>query len=153
MKFLETKIPPPVVTALFGLAMWWISTVTSTFEINLVVQIIAIVIVLGTGFYFAFSAFRTFKRVQTTVDPIQPEKATSLVSSGVFQRSRNPMYVGLALLLTTWTIFLSAPVALVGVLGFMLYMNKFQSKPEERALEQIFGSEFEDYKSSVRQWL
>ena len=63
------------------------------------------------------------------------------------------MYVGLALLLTTWTIFLSAPVALVSVLGFMLYMNKFQSKPEERALEQIFGSEFEDYKSSVRQWL
>lgn len=153
MKLLENKIPPPIVTVLFGLVMWGISTATPILEINAAVQSIAILIVVGTGFFFVGSGLFAFKRAKTTMTPMKPETATSLVKSGIYQVSRNPMYVGLTLFLLAWTIYLSAPVALVGALGLVLYMNKFQIEPEERALKQIFGSDFEDYKLNVRRWL
>ncbi len=62
------------------------------------------------------------------------------------------MYLGLALFLVAFAIFLSSLSAFVGVAGFVVYMNAFQIKPEERAIEEVFGDAYVEYKNKVRRW-
>ena len=95
----------------------------------------------------------SFRQAQTIVNPLKPETASALVRSGIYQYSRNPMYVGFALLLLAWACYLASPVALFGLLGFVLYMNRFQISPEERALATLYGSEYQVYQTQVRRWL
>jgi len=119
MKFLELKIPPPLVTIAFALAIWWISTTTPVFEINVTLRIFASVFALGLGLFFAVAGLVSLKNAKTTVSPFKPEESTSLVSSGIYQVSRYPMYLALSLVLVALTIYLSAPFGLIGVFGFI----------------------------------
>jgi protein-S-isoprenylcysteine O-methyltransferase Ste14 len=84
---------------------------------------------------------------------LKPETATSLVTNGVYRYTRNPMYLGMLLVLLAWAIYLSAPAALMGPIAFWLYIQRFQIQPEERALVAMFGSAFTDYMSRVRRWI
>lgn len=63
------------------------------------------------------------------------------------------MYLGLLFILIAWAVFLSSAWALIGPLAFVLYMNRFQIAPEERALSAMFGISYSAYKSRVRRWL
>jgi len=153
MQSLENKIPPPIITAVFAAAMWGLSLTGSAIELNLTASAISMAVLLVSGALFALTGMLTFKRAETTVNPLKPETASSLVSSGVYRISRNPMYVGMALFLTAWGVYLSTASAFIGVPGFILYMNRYQIAPEEQALTELFGSEFESYQSKVRRWL
>ncbi len=84
---------------------------------------------------------------------MKPEAASSLVSTGIYRLSRNPMYVGLVFLLLALLVYLASALSIIGVLVFVLYINAFQIKPEERALMRKFGADFAEYKSRVRRWL
>ena len=95
----------------------------------------------------------SFRAASTTVNPLQPDQASALVTSGVYRITRNPMYIGLATVLIGWSTFLGAPLGLVGVVGFMAYIQHFQIIPEEQALVRLFGAEFEAYQASARRWL
>jgi protein-S-isoprenylcysteine O-methyltransferase Ste14 len=81
------------------------------------------------------------------------DKTSSLVTSGVYRFSRNPMYVGMLLILTAWAVFLAVPLTLLGPLAFFLYLKRFQIEPEERVMGEIFGAEFSAYRAQVRRWL
>tara|TARA_B110000967_G_C18890821_1_gene567245 strand:- start:2157 stop:2525 length:369 start_codon:yes stop_codon:yes gene_type:complete len=116
-------------------------------------SLLAAVILLITGFGFAISGMVSFRAASTTVNPLQPDQASALVTSGVYRITRNPMYIGLATVLIGWSTFLGAPLGLVGVVGFMAYIQHFQIIPEEQALVRLFGAEFEAYQASVRRWL
>jgi protein-S-isoprenylcysteine O-methyltransferase Ste14 len=105
------------------------------------------------GIGFSAAGVLAFRRARTTVNPTTPEKATALVSSGAYRITRNPMYVGLAWVLVAWAVFLSSGWALLGVVAFVLYIGRFQIAPEERALAQLFGSEYAAYRARVRRWL
>ncbi len=94
-----------------------------------------------------------FKRAKTTVNPMRPGASSSLVVFGIYRRTRNPMYLGFALVLLGWAAFLSNALALALLPAFVLCMNRFQIKPEERALESRFGREFVDYMHRVRRWI
>ena len=153
MRILENRIPPPVVAAIFGLAMWGISTRVPGIEAGESTRVFAASAVALIGVFFCIAGVVSFRRAKTTVNPLKPDTATSLVTSGIYQVSRNPMYVGFALFLLAWAIYLASPWTLVGVLGFVLYINRFQIAPEERALAGLFGAEFESYKSKIRRWL
>lgn len=156
MTFLENKIPPPVVGVLFCVIIWAISTLTYVLPVSIISQqqgLVIAVILLILGFSFAISGGISFRMAKTTVNPLKPETASALVTSGVFKYSRNPMYVGLAIILLAWTIYLAAPFGLIGVLGFIAYIQRFQIIPEERAMYKLFGDEFEAYQSTVRRWL
>ncbi len=87
------------------------------------------------------------------MNPIKPGAASSLVSSGVYRFTRNPMYLGLSVTLLGWAMFLSNPLALLAVPLFVLYINRFQIDPEERVLSSLFGAEYAAYKEKVRRWL
>ena len=94
-----------------------------------------------------------FRKAKTTVNPVKPETASLVVDTGVFAYTRNPMYVALLLVIIAiglWWQHLS--VILCGAL-FVAYMNRFQIKPEERALERLFGEDYLDYKNQVRRWI
>jgi len=153
MQSLENRIPPPIVAALFALAMWGITSYLPAIESHAVVRVSLSLAFLAPGALFCIAGIVSFRMAKTTVNPLEPGTATSLVSSGVYKVSRNPMYLGFALVLVAWAAYLSSLWAGIGVLGFVVYMNRFQIMPEERALTGIFGSEFTRYQSKVRRWL
>lgn len=153
MKFLELRIPPPIVGVLVAAGMWQIARITPLIELPSTVRIGVAVVLAVIGIGFTASGVTAFRRAKTTVNPMKPETATSLISSGVYGLSRNPMYVGLVFVLTGWAIFLSAVLALLGPIFFFLYMNRFQIAPEEKVLSEVFGAGYDVYRSKVRRWL
>lgn len=105
------------------------------------------------GFGFLAVALNIFRVHKTTFDPLDPSKAQNLVVTGIYRITRNPMYVGLALLLVAWCLYLGDLVTFATVPLFIIVMNELQIKGEERALSQKFGKEYETYKRRVRRWL
>ena len=94
-----------------------------------------------------------FLRRRTTINPLNPQSASALVTGGIYRLSRNPMYLGLASLLLAWAIYLGNLAALAGVPLFILYMNRFQVIPEEQALEARFGDALTIYGPRTARWL
>jgi protein-S-isoprenylcysteine O-methyltransferase Ste14 len=153
MNRLELAIPPPAVMLVIGLIMWllsrlfpalalpWGSNVTGAFVIGLV------------GLTISLAGIASFKRASTTVDPRQPAKASTLVTSGIYRHSRNPMYLGILLTLIGWAVFLGNVLSLAAAFAFVPYMNRYQIEPEERLLQGKFGREFSAYKARVRRWI
>ena len=153
MNALELKIPPPIVALLLASAMWGISLVTPLLEVFSPARIAVAVTIALLGAGFDMAAVIMFFRRRTTVNPMKPAKTSSLVVTGVYTVTRNPMYVGLLFFLVAWTVFLSSVWALIGPLAFVLYLNRFQIKPEERILLEKYGARYTAYKSNVRRWL
>lgn len=152
MKALELRIPPPVVGLLVAAAMWGIARALPALLAVRDPEFAAAVVAL-IGLAFDLAGIVSFYRAKTTINPLRPHKTSSLVSTGVYRVTRNPMYVGLLFLLIAWAIYLSSAWALLGPLAFVLYMNRFQIGPEERVLGLLFGDEYEEYKRKVRRWL
>ncbi|MDH5691742.1 MAG: isoprenylcysteine carboxylmethyltransferase family protein [Gammaproteobacteria bacterium] len=150
---MEQKIPPLLLTLLCALMMWGIANVMPqssfpaaySFQISMILAALA-VFVAGCGVY----AFRIAK---TTMNPLKTDGVSSLVNSGIYRFTRNPMYLGFYLILLAWGVYLTNYLALAGSLLFVFYMNRYQILPEERALERIFGDSFERYKQDVRRWI
>jgi protein-S-isoprenylcysteine O-methyltransferase Ste14 len=94
-----------------------------------------------------------FRRANTTINPVKIEAASSIVTNGIYRYTRNPMYVGLTLLLAGWAIHIAVPFVLLGPLVFILYITRFQIIPEERVLTSKFGGEYRKYQERVRRWL
>jgi protein-S-isoprenylcysteine O-methyltransferase Ste14 len=153
MTNLETKIPPPLVALIFIGLIWVLSDISPIVPFDNMLRLMLSVAGVMLGFGFAISGSLSFKAAGTTINPLKPETTSFLVTSGVYRVSRNPMYVGMAFLLLAWTIYLAAPAGLLGVAGFIAYINRFQILPEEQALKSLFGAEFEAYLLSVRRWL
>ena len=153
MNALEHRIPPPLVMLLTAFAMWQFARLLPRVEVDDPVRLVLAAMFLIDAVFCCLAGVYCFRRAHTTVDPLHPDKASRLVTGGIYRVSRNPMYLGFALLLLAWAVFLASPWMLLGVPAFMLYLGRFQIQPEERALEQLFGQEFRDYRARVRRWL
>jgi protein-S-isoprenylcysteine O-methyltransferase Ste14 len=155
MKIISVKIrriPPPIVTLIVAALMYMVSisipvqlSIPFKDEIILIVLVIALLLLLHSVFQFV--------KQKTTVNPLNPEKAKKLVVNGLYRLSRNPMYLGMALILAAWGVYLTNPINVFLLAGFILYMNRFQIKAEEAALEKLFGEEFLIYAQRVRRWI
>ena len=154
MQSLELKIPPPVVALVVAVAMWGISRLSHpSLEVSIAVrQALAAVLALA-GVATIVSGLKAFRHAKTTIDPRNPQKAAALVTTGVYAFTRNPMYVGFTFVLLGWAAFLFSPWVLAGPLAFVLYIGRFQIRPEERALTALFGGTFGAYAARVRRWL
>ena len=95
----------------------------------------------------------SFRRARTTVNPFAPERTVNIVSSGIYRLSRNPMYLGMACILTGWAVWLWQVQAVLGVVLFVAWITRFQIIPEERVLTQKFGTEYRQYRQRVRRWV
>jgi protein-S-isoprenylcysteine O-methyltransferase Ste14 len=153
MSALEHRIPPPVVFLIVALAMWASAHFSNVFVIAWGLRWFLIGMFLAIGFALAPPAIMAFRRIKTTVDPIHIDRASSLVVSGPFRFTRNPMYLGMASVLFAWATYLSAPVVVLGPIAFVLFITRFQIIPEERAMAVKFGAEYEAYRQSVRRWI
>lgn len=153
MGSLETRIPPPLVAVAFMVLMGLSSLRLPPLTIPTTPRVALAVVIAMVAVFFSVAGAIAFRRAQTTVNPLHPEKASALVTTGVFNVSRNPMYVALALALLAWTVYLASPVLLLGPLAFIAYINRFQITPEEKALDTLFGSSYAAYKARVRRWL
>ena len=153
MRFLELKVPPPLVALLVILGMWGLAQFPPYWEIDSLVRNVMSAAMAAIGAGFAVAGFVAFRRAKTTIDPLHPGKATSLVSTGVYRFTRNPMYVGLLCVLLAWGFFLQSVWALIGPVVFFVWINYLQIVPEERFLGKLFGEEYSKYRSRVRRWL
>lgn len=154
MNWLHNRIPPPLVAALCGLLMWlgawqW----PSGLQLPLAWRLALALPVLLLGLVVCLAGVLSFRRARTTVNPLKPESASALVNSGIYRYTRNPMYLGFAMMLLAWALFLAWPAAGLGVVAFVLYLNRFQIGPEERALDRLFGEDFARYCAQVRRWI
>jgi protein-S-isoprenylcysteine O-methyltransferase Ste14 len=153
MPSLEHRIPPPVVAVAVAAAMWGLSSFQPALPLSAAVRPVAAAAFAIAGVAFDLLALTAFLRARTTINPVEPDKASALVTGGVYRVTRNPMYVGLALLLVAWAVHLSMLWPLAGPLLFVLYIGRFQIAPEERVMRQKFGDAYASYAARVRRWL
>lgn len=153
MTFLETKIPPGVLVFVFGFFMWLVAGALPGLDASPAFRFTSLALLGGLGVAFALAGAWSFHRARTTVNPVRPETSSVLVVSGIYRFTRNPMYVGFLCILIGWALFLSSGYALVLAALFVAYMNRFQIRPEERALERLFGGAYRQYSSRVRRWV
>jgi protein-S-isoprenylcysteine O-methyltransferase Ste14 len=153
MSALELKVPPPIVALLIGVVMWALSRLTQSVTVSGFPIIMTAVVIALVGGGITLSGAIAFRLAKTTVDPFKPESASSLVTFGVYRMTRNPMYVGLLMVLLGWAVFLVNVWSALGPLVFVAYITRFQIQPEERALASLFGEAYASYKSRVRRWL
>jgi protein-S-isoprenylcysteine O-methyltransferase Ste14 len=150
---LELKVPPVVVVLATVTLMWVAARLTPALTRTFGARYILAGFLGCSGLLISYLGVISFRRAKTTVNPLKPHSASSLVASGIYQRTRNPMYLGFLMVLAGWAVLLSNVVAFIFLPLFILYMNRFQIRPEERALATLFGEEFALYRSKVRRWL
>lgn len=153
MRWLEHKVPPPVVGAVIALLMWGLSKLGTPLPLGDLARYAATAVLVAIGLGFDVLGLLAFRAKRTTVNPLRPDKASALVDGGVYRMTRNPMYVGMLCLLLGWAVFLVAPLALIGPVLFVLYITRFQIIPEERILRERFGEPYEGYLRQVRRWI
>ena len=150
---LDLKIPPAVV-GLVVASLQWVVTVSVPFlyiDVPMRSFFAAFLGILGMciGIYGVIA----FRLASTTVNPHAPQKTSSLVCTGLYARTRNPMYLGIALVLLGWAVYLSNGGAFALVPAFIAYLNTFQIKPEETHLRTLFPNEFNSYCERTRRWM
>ena len=133
--------------------MWLISPVWSSFELNETIKYGLVLMFFLCGISIELSGLLSFRKAKTTINPLKPENSSQIVNFGIYQKTRNPMYLGMTLLLFGWAIFLSNFLAFALIPLFVVYITQFQIKPEEKILTEIFGDEFLQYKKQVRRWI
>ena len=142
-----------MLTVLLAGLMWALARYTTGFSMAPGLAPVLALVLAGTGGVIGMAGVRSFRRARTTVNPWRPHASSTLVIAGVYRWTRNPMYLGLALALAGWGMYLSNLYALLLACTFVPYMNRFQIRPEERALERAFGNTFREYCRRVRRWL
>lgn len=152
MKALELKVPPLVLVVIIGVLMGVVAAISRDFLVPMAIRSWGALLFLVPGVLLVLASVWRFRRSDTTVNPMQPDNASALVTSGVYRLSRNPMYAGFLLCLCAWASYLGNLYAFLGPVIFVLYMNRFQIHPEERALQHLFGEEYNAYRRLVRRW-
>ena len=148
---LKNKIPPPIVTLVFAALIYFSNKWSPSIVFS--GQSIISLFLMMVGFIVLLIAISAFIKRKTTINPLKPEAATSLVTTGIFRLSRNPMYLGLLLLIISLWIKTGAVLGFILVPSFVAYLNYFQILPEEHAMNALFSGEYKVYCQQVRRWL
>lgn len=153
MNSLELRIPPLALFVVFAVAIWAASVYLPAGNVTLPGQNVVafVVVLLGCGVVSA-GVFE-FRRKKTTMSPFSPERTATIVSSGIYGWTRNPMYLGMALVLFGLAVWRCSLPGFAVTLLFCAYMTRFQIRPEERMLLKLFGAEFAAYMAQVRRWI
>jgi protein-S-isoprenylcysteine O-methyltransferase Ste14 len=147
------RVPPFAVTLLVAALMWAGSRGAPSWHYALPGREIVTVALVLLAAAIGIAGLRAFHRARTTSNPLRPERASALVTGGIYRHTRNPMYVALAIALLGWAVWLGHALAPLGVVAFVAWMDRLQIPPEEDALRALFGDEFARYCSDVRRWL
>ena len=147
---LKTKIPPPLITLICILIIYFFEKEFIFFE-DWNIYISGFFLFWGL-IVIAFAVFK-FAKTKTTVDPTKPSKTSSLVISGIYRITRNPMYLGMLFLIISFTFYKLSLIGAIVIPSFIFYINKYQIEPEEYEMRKKFGENFEDYCKKVDRWI
>ena len=152
---MKLRIAPPVLTFLSGLAMWAIANYVdfATFEVEASWRKSVFLVFMILGVASGAAGVMIFRAAKTTIDPMNPAKTSLLVTDGIYQWTRNPMYLGLLSILLGWAFYLQNALGLLVLVFFYFYMTHVQIKAEEEALQEKFGEAYTAYTEKVRRWL
>lgn len=148
---MNRRIPPPLAFAIAAVGMWLIGSNVETGHFSYQTVVGSLIIVLGLGIVIV--SLRQFAVAGTTPNPMQPKEASQLVTSGIYSISRNPMYVGDAIMLAGLLIWIGSALNFVPLIVFIAYIDRFQIAAEEKALMAIFGERYVAYRREVGRWL
>ena len=148
---MKKRIPPPLIAMLCVLIIFLSKSIFPSFVFSYKLQLG--IFVSTVGFLLLIVSIKSFIDNKTTINPLNLKKSTYLVTSGVFRFSRNPMYLGMLLFLLGTAIILNIIGGLIISILFIFYMNFFQIIPEEKALENLFGKNYRNYRKTVRRWI
>ena len=150
---MDLLVPPPVVFAILVVAMWVInrSLVVGRIDSGLLTLGAGALLIIGA--IVMAMAVKSLFTAKTTINPLKPSRASSLITGGVFRYSRNPIYLGDLLILAALAVWLGQPANLALLAVFVWYIDRFQIRPEEKALSALFGVEYAAYCARVRRWL
>lgn len=151
--FLELKVSPVLLTLLTGGAMWWLARVLPGLQVPVDMRVLASLPLFAIAAGIGLSALQSFRANRTTVNPFRPQNASSLVQTGIYRHTRNPMYLSLLFALLGWGCLLANGFALALTAAYVAYLTRFQIKPEERTLQAAFGDDFAAYCQAVRRWM
>lgn len=153
MKWLELRVPPPLVAGTIAVIMWLAARLLPVLDFRLPAKGFIAIAPATVGLCLGLVALFQFRIARTTHHPMKPQEASALVIGGVYRFTRNPMYLGVLFILAAWAAWLANAAAFVLLPAFVAYLNRFQIAPEERALEARFGAAFAAYRRAVRRWL
>ena len=145
------KIPPPLIVLVLIVSIYFSSKKIDL--INIPLQLEISIFILSAGILIFVNPVLQFIKSKTTVNPIQFEEVNILVTSGIFKYSRNPMYLGMLMIVLSTSIFYLNIYSILTPLLFILWINKFQIKREEEFLIEKFGDEYLSYKKKTRRWI
>ena len=148
---LRNKIPPPIVTLTFILLSFWLANYLPKLAFNY--QGLSSLLMILIGLTIIVIGVKTFNNSDTTINPLNPSEASHLVTEGVFSYTRNPMYLGMVIILLGVSIYNGVYIGIIILPCFIFYITEFQIKPEEKAMEEIFAGDYTDYLKRVRRWL
>ena len=146
-------IPPPIQGIIVAIVMWALARWTPGLAFDFPGRAALVWAFGGVGVAMEIIAGLMFLRAKTTVNPPKPENARTLVTTGLYRISRNPMYLALLIVLIAWGLHLANPLAAGPVIAWVFYITQFQIKPEERALREKFGGDYDAYCNRVRRWI
>jgi protein-S-isoprenylcysteine O-methyltransferase Ste14 len=152
MQSLELKVPPLAVI-LIALALVYVLAKLPLPHYHFAWTDAVSGLFLLTGAISAFLGLWQFRQARTTSNPLNPSKASSLVTSGIYRFTRNPMYLGMLFVLMGGIIEFGALLGFMIIPLFVWYMTRFQIMPEEQIIEGLFGQDYRDYKQQVRRWI
>jgi len=152
-KTVNAKIPPPIVGFLVAVLILLANKAFPAWQFSSApLRFFAIAFVV-IGLLIELHSIRLFFRSHTTVNPLTPEKSKTLVTIGMYRYSRNPMYLGMLLLLCGFSLWLANPAAIALLAFFVWYITRFQITPEEKVLTELFGAQYNEYAHRVRRWI
>ncbi len=146
-------VPPPVALLIAAALAWVLARETPLTKFDFPGRTVVAAVILLAGLALMLTAAWSFWRAGTSINPLRPGRARVLLTGGVFAISRNPIYLADVLLLLALVVWLSMPLNLLIVVGFVGYLQRYQIRPEERVLAAKFGAEYARYRRSVRRWL
>ena len=150
---LELKIIPPVQLIISAALMVSLATYLPQYHFALSVRLPVIILLILLASSIGILALYDFHKHQTTFHPHTPEKTSTVVDTGVFAYSRNPMYLSLALTLIALGVYLQNYSSFIIIPLFILYITRFQIIPEEKMLDKLFPKDYQAYCQKVRRWL
>lgn len=153
MNPLDLRVPPPVVAAITAVAMRLLAILTPTLTASWTGNLLTAALPALLGIVLGVAGIKAFVRAETTADPRRPYQTSTLVTSGVYRYTRNPMYLGLFLILASWALYLGNLLSGLFLVVFVGYMTRYQIIPEERLLQEKFGDKFKTYRAAVRRWV
>ena len=153
MSMLDHRIPPPVVALACAALAWGLTQLAPALALHLPHRLGIALGLAGVGLALEIWALLHFRRARTTISPLAPHRSSAIVRGGPYRFTRNPMYLGMAIQLVAFCLWLANPLALIAVAVFVIYITRFQIQPEERAIAAKFGEPYRRYLQTVRRWL